>query len=497
MNAVNMATALHRIAARNKLKRARRDQLLRDERFIELVEMLTQQSSDTFASRSIADLLWSFATLQYWPPTLLLPMLTSIDEQLKRDAFEAQHLSTVVWALAKLQCKPVRLLERIETQAISRLSGMTMQNFANLLWGFATLNYRPLNLIMPFCSELVASGLVATAKPVEVADTAYALAKIAAGEDILYKRKFEDILLTLAQRAAPEAALADFSSRQLVILISAFTHLEATAVLPAGRLDAWIAAARNAHMAKSLLAADATQLEEALGRIGKDASWIKNLEILNRWRGLADGHDSQSLRRYKDDELRAVFSAIDTDSSGAIDRQELLAAIKAIDLEVRLDRPYKGVMDCCSRVMQTEGIYPFWRGNLANVLRYFPTQALNFAFKDAIKVAFATPKDAGQARKFTMNILSGGMAGTCSLLFVYSLDYARTRLANDAKGKGGERQFNGLIDVHDEGSRSQHPERSGWCRCPGWVRQVPGHVHQLETGSLIPGRQLPTSILVL
>merc|ERR1712037_342993 len=35
-----------------------------------------------------------------------------------------------------------------------------------------------------------------------------------------------------------------------------------------------------------------------------------------------------------------------------------------------------------------------------------------------------------------------------SLLFVYSLDFARTRLANDAKGKGGERQFNGLIDVY-------------------------------------------------
>ena len=42
------------------------------------------------------------------------------------------------------------------------------------------------------------------------------------------------------------------------------------------------------------------------------------------------------------------------------------------------------------------------------------------------------------------------MAGATSLLFVYSLDYARTRLANDAKsaGKGGSRQFNGLIDVY-------------------------------------------------
>jgi solute carrier family 25 (adenine nucleotide translocator) protein 4/5/6/31 len=42
------------------------------------------------------------------------------------------------------------------------------------------------------------------------------------------------------------------------------------------------------------------------------------------------------------------------------------------------------------------------------------------------------------------------MAGATSLLFVYSLDYARTRLANDAKSakKGGERQFNGLVDVY-------------------------------------------------
>jgi solute carrier family 25 (adenine nucleotide translocator) protein 4/5/6/31 len=36
------------------------------------------------------------------------------------------------------------------------------------------------------------------------------------------------------------------------------------------------------------------------------------------------------------------------------------------------------------------------------------------------------------------------------LLFVYSLDYARTRLANDNKSakSGGSRQFNGLVDVY-------------------------------------------------
>ena len=33
----------------------------------------------------------------------------------------------------------------------------------------------------------------------------------------------------------------------------------------------------------------------------------------------------------------------------------------------------------------------FASGNLANVLRYFPTQALNFAFKDAIKAVLEAP----------------------------------------------------------------------------------------------------------
>ena len=65
---------------------------------------------------------------------------------------------------------------------------------------------------------------------------------------------------------------------------------------------------------------------------------------------------------------------------------------------------------------------------MANVLRYFPTQALNFAFKDTVKGIFATPKDASAAMKFATNITSGGVAGTLSLTFVYSLDYARTRL---------------------------------------------------------------------
>merc|ERR1739846_148068 len=72
------------------------------------------------------------------------------------------------------------------------------------------------------------------------------------------------------------------------------------------------------------------------------------------------------------------------------------------------------------------------------------------AFKDKIKQQFKVKKTDGFGVKLGKNVAAGGMAGAMSLMFVYSLDYARTRLASDTKSskKGGERQFNGLVDVY-------------------------------------------------
>jgi solute carrier family 25 (adenine nucleotide translocator) protein 4/5/6/31 len=165
--------------------------------------------------------------------------------------------------------------------------------------------------------------------------------------------------------------------------------------------------------------------------------------------------DAKKLGFVENFMLAGVAAGVSKTVAAPIERVKLLVQNQdEMIKQGRLDKPYTGVMDCTTRVLKTEGVYPFWRGNLANVLRYFPTQALNFAFKDAIKAAFAVPKNASNGTKFAANIASGGAAGTMSLLFVYSLDYARTRLANDAKGKGGERQFNGLIDVYTKTLKS-------------------------------------------
>lgn len=50
----------------------------------------------------------------------------------------------------------------------------------------------------------------------------------------------------------------------------------------------------------------------------------------------------------------------------------------------RLATPYKGIADCFARTYKDEGLLSLWRGNTANVIRYFPTQALNFAFSQSM-----------------------------------------------------------------------------------------------------------------
>jgi len=151
--------------------------------------------------------------------------------------------------------------------------------------------------------------------------------------------------------------------------------------------------------------------------------------------------------------MGGVSAAVSKTAAAPIERIKLLIQNQDEMIKSgRLSEPYKGIADCFRRVTAEEGVVSLWRGNLANVLRYFPTQALNFAFKDQFKRMFGFSKEKdGYWTWFAGNLASGGAAGACSLLFVYSLDYARTRLANDSKSSkkgGGERQFNGLVDVY-------------------------------------------------
>jgi solute carrier family 25 (adenine nucleotide translocator) protein 4/5/6/31 len=143
-----------------------------------------------------------------------------------------------------------------------------------------------------------------------------------------------------------------------------------------------------------------------------------------------------------------ISAAVSKTAVAPIERVKLLLQVQAASTQIAADKQYKGIVDCFVRIPKEQGALSFWRGNLANVIRYFPTQALNFAFKDIYKQIFlgGVDKNTQFWRYFAGNLASGGAAGASSLCIVYPLDFARTRLAADI-GKGpADRQFNGLAD---------------------------------------------------
>jgi solute carrier family 25 (adenine nucleotide translocator) protein 4/5/6/31 len=152
--------------------------------------------------------------------------------------------------------------------------------------------------------------------------------------------------------------------------------------------------------------------------------------------------------------LGGTAAAISKTIAAPIERVKLLLQNQGESKSI--SKQYTGIVDVFTRVPKEQGVASFWRGNFANVIRYFPTQALNFMFKDFYKRYLEQPRSAGFFMCLLGNMASGGAAGATSLMVVYPLDFARTRLAMDV-GVGKQREFTGTLDCILKTAKS-----SGW-----------------------------------
>ncbi|KRW98328.1 Mitochondrial carrier domain [Pseudocohnilembus persalinus] len=179
----------------------------------------------------------------------------------------------------------------------------------------------------------------------------------------------------------------------------------------------------------------------------KQKSWIDKQFVLNFFSG-------------------GLAGIISKTASAPIERVKLILQTESNNSKIT--NKYNGMTDCFIRTVKEEGVLSMWRGNGANVVRYFPTQALNFSFKDLISKKLNLEKSKQQDTKSTYvfkSILGGGLAGCMTTFFVYPLDFARTMLAVDMGKKQvknlqnqqsnvvnnninnvNERQFNGIFD---------------------------------------------------
>ncbi|KVH89899.1 probable ADP,ATP carrier protein At5g56450 [Cynara cardunculus var. scolymus] len=109
-------------------------------------------------------------------------------------------------------------------------------------------------------------------------------------------------------------------------------------------------------------------------------------------------------------------------------------------------RRFKGMIDCIVRTVKEEGIISLWRGNGSSVLRYYPSVALNFSLKDLYRSILRNDNFQTSNNFFSgpsANFIAGAAAGCTTLVIIYPLDIAHTRLAADL-GRTESRQFQGI-----------------------------------------------------
>jgi solute carrier family 25 (adenine nucleotide translocator) protein 4/5/6/31 len=85
---------------------------------------------------------------------------------------------------------------------------------------------------------------------------------------------------------------------------------------------------------------------------------------------------SQQKSFFTDFMVGGVSAAVSKTVVAPIERVKLLLQVqdamgkKGGDSEMK---KYTGIGDCFKRVASEQGMVAFWRGNMANVIRYFPT----------------------------------------------------------------------------------------------------------------------------
>ncbi|KAH1067471.1 hypothetical protein J1N35_032458 [Gossypium stocksii] len=143
----------------------------------------------------------------------------------------------------------------------------------------------------------------------------------------------------------------------------------------------------------------------------------------------------------------AVMGSVVHTIVAPIERAKLLLQTQESNLAIVAGRrrKFKGMFDCIFRTVREEGTLSLWRGNGSSVLRYYPSVALNFSLKDLYRNILRNGcfQDGHVFSGASANFIAGAAAGCTTLIIIYPLDIAHTRLAADI-GRTGVRQFRGL-----------------------------------------------------
>lgn len=132
-----------------------------------------------------------------------------------------------------------------------------------------------------------------------------------------------------------------------------------------------------------------------------------------------------------------------------VERMKLVLQTQASNASMQKGQTqeYTSIVSAFARTYREQGLTSFWRGHMATLLKYVPLQVLNFTLHGQLKRSFPKYNSKEHPFKFFFtNVAKGAVAGGTSIMFVYPLDYIRTKMAADVGKTAAEREFAGFMD---------------------------------------------------
>ncbi|CAJ0571505.1 unnamed protein product, partial [Mesorhabditis spiculigera] len=157
----------------------------------------------------------------------------------------------------------------------------------------------------------------------------------------------------------------------------------------------------------------------------------------------------KQIKKFARDILAAGSAAtISKTAVAPLERVKILLQVQYSHKDIKQGQRYKGILDALVRVPREQRFWSLWRGNAVNVVRYVPTQALNFAFHGYYSSHFLKGIDKEDQfwRYVGLNMMSGGCAGATAMAVSYPLDVVRLRLSSDVGRDVNNRQYKGALD---------------------------------------------------
>ena len=158
---------------------------------------------------------------------------------------------------------------------------------------------------------------------------------------------------------------------------------------------------------------------------------------------MASKESSKKERSLLEAFFRQMFAgggagAISRTLTAPVERVKVVLQVQAVS-KVPESQKFKGIVDCFIGIYRQQGIRGYWRGNGVNVLRIIPNSAIKFATYDHYKkLAFPGGEykyRKNKREKYLRKMVCGGLSGITTLIPVYPLDLARTKLSADTTGR--------------------------------------------------------------